>query len=112
MSKLTKDQVVELILTNDRAVERALVVLFQRQTAAEQRSENTQLHNQIGFTHADAPWGTRNARWVMRGGRLNPYQLSQWRKRDRKGTPRLAKYWRQLSEAAQEKAARKLPLAA
>lgn len=114
MVKLTKEAVVELILNNDRAVERALVVLLDRQTAAEQSSENTLLHNQIGFTHADAPWGTRNGRWVKRGGRLNAYQLSQWRKRDRKGTPRLAKYWRQLAQAAEEKAAKQhaLPLAA
>lgn len=109
---LTKQQVSELILTNDRAVERALICLFRRQTRAEQSSNTTQLHNDIGFTHADSHWGCINAKMVLGGKRLTPFQLEQWRKLDRRGTPRLAKYWRQLSEEATRKEQGRLPLAA
>lgn len=108
MTKLTRSAVAELILTNDRAVERALVVLFNRQTAAERSSNTTNTHNDVGFTHSDAHWGCRNAKQVLAGRPLSPYQLSQWRKRNIKGVPRLAKYWAQLEIARQEKEARKL----
>ena len=114
MTKLTKDAVVKLILENDRAVERALIVLFNRQTASERVTNTTRVWNDIGFTHADARWGCRNAKQVLAGRPLYPNQLAYWRKLNRKGTPKLAKYWRQLSEAAAEKAAKQaqLPLAA
>ena len=114
MTKLTKNEVVELILNNDRAVERALIVLFNRQTETEKASNTTRQWNDIGFTHADARWGCRNAKQVLGGRHLYPNQLAYWRKLNKKGTPKLAKYWRQLSEAAAEKAAKQaaLPLAA
>jgi hypothetical protein len=109
---LTKQQVSELILTNDRAVERALIVLFNRQTRAERATNTTHLHNDIGFTHADSHWGCINAKMVLDGKRLTPFQLAQWRRLNRKGVPRLAKYWRQLSEEAARKEQGRLPLAA
>jgi hypothetical protein len=109
---LTKQEIVELILNNDHAVERALIVLFNRQTRAERATNSTRLHNDIGFTHADSHWGCINAKMVLGGRKLTPYQLAQWRKLDRRGTPRLAKYWRQLSEEAERKAQGRLPLAA
>jgi hypothetical protein len=106
MEKLTKEEVVRLIRENDRAVERALIVLFNRQTDSEKHTNTTVNYNNIGFTGADAHWGCRNAKQVLGGRHLYPQQLAYWRKPNRKGTPRLAKYWRQLAEAAAEKAAR------
>ena len=112
MAKLSKEEVIRLILENDRAVERALVVLFKRQTASERMTTTTRLWNNIGFTGADAHWGCINAKMVLAGKRLTPFQLACWRKRNVKGVPRLAKYWAQLSEEAERKAQGRLPLAA
>jgi hypothetical protein len=36
---------------------------------------------------------------------LQPWQVERWLKVDCRGTMRIAKYWKQLDEAAREKAA-------
>lgn len=99
----TKDHIKELLLRNDRAVERALVVLFQRQTADEQMQADTKHHNNRGFTQSDARWMTQLAKQVMKGERLRPYQLSKLRTgRSTRYPSRIGKYARQLAEAANE----------
>jgi len=108
MTKLTRDMVCKLVLENDRAVERALIVLFRRQTVAEGNHDATTNANDVGFTGADAYWGCRNAKQVLAGKPLGVSQLGYWRMCNRKGVPRIAKYWAQLSEAAQARKA-KLP---
>jgi len=50
----TKSDIVELLMTNDRAVGRALVVLYGRQTSTEKEAQCTILNNGVGFTGADA----------------------------------------------------------
>lgn len=100
MTKLTRTAVAKLVLENDRAVERALIVLFRRQTAGERASNTTANWNEIGFTGADAHWGCRNAKQVIAGKPLGASQLGYWRKLNSKGVPRIAKYWAQLAEAA------------
>lgn len=103
---LTREGITALLLENDRAVERALIVLFDRQTNAEKIECETRVHNGIGFTAADAHWGTINAKSILAGQRLTPFQLSCWRKRNVRGVPKIAKYWRQLKDAAEQRAER------
>lgn len=101
---VTKSEIIRLLATNDRAVARALVVLNERQTMTEQSSEHTINRNGVGFTPADARMGSSMAKFYSKFGRLSDKQLAYWRKPNRRGVPRIAKYAGQLLEAAQIKA--------
>ena len=100
---LTKQIVSELILTKDAAVARALVVLNDRQTADEQATKDTRVLNGMGFKPCHARMGTSMAQFFQRAGYLSPKQLAYWRKLDKSGYPKLACYWKQLSDAAEQK---------
>lgn len=60
----------KLLRENDRAVERAMVVLYQRQTADEQAQGNTKHTNGRGFSACHAYKGSYYARWCQSGRRL------------------------------------------
>jgi hypothetical protein len=90
----------------ERVIGRALVVLFERQTADEQVSNETSHQNAIGFTGADAKSGTLTAKYFLKHRRLEQWMIDRWTKEDKNGSPRLAKYHRQLNEAAVARAAR------
>ena len=100
---LTKEDIVNLLATNDKAVCRALVVLNKRQTYDEQVSENTKHLNGRGFRPAHARMGTSMANFFTRNGYLTPKQIAYWRRPMKTGTPRIAIYWKQLLEEAQAK---------
>lgn len=101
---LDKNSIVQLLATNDRAVARAVVVLNERQTSDEQASQTTRYHNGRGFTSSDAMMGTSCANYVHRKGQLTPKQLDYWRKPNKNGVARIAKYAGQLLEVAVAKA--------
>jgi hypothetical protein len=105
----TKQHIVELLLTRDAALARALVVLNNRQTADEQRSEETKHSNQRGFNAAHAKRGTSMANFFQRTGFLTPRQMAWWRAPARVGgqTARIAMYAEQLLDEAKIKAANK-----
>jgi hypothetical protein len=104
---VSKEQIVSLLATKDKAVARALVVLNDRQTADEQDSQATRLDNGMGFKPCHARMGTSMAEFYQKYGYLSPKQIAYWRKVDAKGTMRIACYWKQLMEVAAEKAATK-----
>jgi len=99
----TKAHIEHLLRTNDKAVGRALVALHARQTADEQNSEATKMHNGIGFTSADAKMGSSMAKFFQRRGYLSPKQLAYWREPNAKGKERIVKYATQLLQVAKEK---------
>lgn len=101
----TKEQIVELLITNDRAVIRAVIVLNQRQTLDEQQIKGTKNRNGQGFTPADAHMGTSMAEFAERTGRLTERQIAYWRKPNARGVPRICKYAGQLLEVARARAA-------
>lgn len=110
---VTRQQVIEMLKTNDKAVARALVALNARQTASEQRTEGTMYQNGEGFTPADARMGTNMANFYIKFNRLSEKQIAYWRKPNARGVPRICKYANQLVEIAQEKQKQKqtpLPL--
>lgn len=100
---LSKEAIVQLLATDDRAVARALIVLNQRQTDDEQATEHTRYHNGQGFRPCHARMGTSMAKFFQRNHYLTPKQIAYWRAKDRTGTMRIAIYWRQLQEAAEIK---------
>jgi hypothetical protein len=97
---MNKAEVRALLLNNDRAVERALVVLFERQTEEEQSSGTTNASNRKGFSAFHAKQGTYLAKWILSGKRLSGRFMEQGRK--------MACYYAgQLAEAANDRAAAK-----
>ena len=60
-----REQIDELLRTSDKAVERAIIRLFELQTADEQRSSQANHHNGVGFNKADSPAGTAFARYLL-----------------------------------------------
>jgi hypothetical protein len=103
----TKESIVSLLQTNDKAVARALVVLTARQTTDEQVSEQTRYLNGRGFRPCHARMGTSMATFYEKFNRLSPKQVAYWRMKDKSGSMRIGIYAGQLLEVAQEKAARK-----
>lgn len=89
-----------------RIVGRALVALFNRQTASEQSNNSTAEYNNIGFSGADGRSGTLTAKYFMKHGKLLDWQIDRWLKPQRNGFARICKYTKQLNEIAQLKQAK------
>lgn len=69
-----------LLLQNDKAVERAIVAIYEKQTEDEQRAGETKHHNNVGFNGSDARRGSYYARWIMSGRSLTGAHLERARK--------------------------------
>jgi hypothetical protein len=93
MAKNDPDYIKWLLNMNDRAVERAIVAIYNRQTADEQSAQDTKHSNGIGFSGADARLGSYYAKWVLSGKNLTGNHLMKARMMS-------YKYVRQLSEIA------------
>lgn len=103
--ELTKENIVKLLSENDRAIGRALMVLTERQTFDERQNQDTKYSNGIGFTPADAKVGVSMGQQFKERNFLTVKQVAYWRKPNNKGVMRIAKYWKQLIDAAKEKQA-------
>jgi hypothetical protein len=112
----TRDEILALLHEEsprgDRAVERALLVLLDRQTTDEQRTEQTKHHNLRGFMPFDAKKMTSMAKQVQssrreKGQKLSPRQRAWLRSAppNSRYPSRIGKYARQLALVANEKAA-------
>lgn len=85
----TKSRVQALVAGNDTAAVRALLVVYSRQTSAEQSQHATTDLNGIGFTGADAEILSSFASFFSKRGFLSPNQLAILKKK-------IGKYWKQL----------------
>lgn len=74
MERNSPEYIGWLLATNDRAVERAILVLYSRQTEDEQMSKNTRHRNGRGFNSSEARKGSYMAKWVESGKHLS----GQW----------------------------------
>lgn len=93
-----KEGLVALLQTNDKAVCRALQVLYASQTAAEQCHHHTSEENGVGFSKVDSEILSSFAEFYAARGYLTPRQMELARKR-------VKKYWMQLLRAAAAKGA-------
>ncbi len=100
---MDKQYINNLLINNDKAVARALVALYKRQTEDEQNSEATIVKNMAGFTPSDAQIGSSMATFYLKFNRLSEKQIAYWRKPNAKGVPRICKYSGQLLKIAQAK---------
>jgi len=74
-----REDIIHQLKVNPRLVERALVVLYERQTLDEQMAGETKHHNGIGFSAWAARWGSYYGRYVLSGKRLTGIHLDRAR---------------------------------
>lgn len=91
----TEAKIKTLLDTNDKAVMRALVAIYRRQTDEEKQSRETRASNGVGFNAFDAKICTELALQVINGRGLSRGQLSLARNK-------MKRYHRQLIEVAKE----------
>lgn len=73
----TRDEIDSLLRTNPKAVERAMIRLYELQTQDERVASETKHHNNIGFAGNAAKRGSYYARWVMSGRQLTGHHLDR-----------------------------------
>lgn len=102
-----KESIHSLLDQNPRAVERALVAIWKRQTADEQANLTTKHANGVGFSAFDAEFCSDIAQRLVSGrvSQLSPKQLAVCRNK-------MKRYWRQLVELADQSAVRPVELVA
>lgn len=71
----TKEEVKNLISTNEKACLKALLLIYKNQTLDEQKSESTKYTNGVGFSGLDAELLSSFAKQVEQRGFLTPKQL-------------------------------------
>lgn len=76
----TKDEIKVMLATNDVAVERAVVAIYNRQTRDEQNAEETKHKNGVGFSGCHGHMGSYYAQWVLVGKRLTGRHADKARK--------------------------------
>ena len=107
---VTKDMLRDMIVDRPHArvqhvIGRALVAIFNRQTASEKESDSTDRTNGVGFSGLDSIGGSLTAKSYMSRGSLLPWQVEKWTRLMTNGYPRICKYSKQLNEIAVAKAA-------
>ena len=104
---LSRESILDLLAHNDRALMRAIVALYRRQLADEQARGQTTVRNGMGFTSADARFGTTCAQWILRNPEVQVFPLAaEWRA-PQGHTTRIGKYATQLLAIAHERATKK-----
>lgn len=97
----TKDQIKGLLETNDKAVCRGVLAIFEYQTSYEKEANMTNEDNGVGFNGADADILSSFAKGIKRYGNLTEKQMVIARKK-------MMKYAGQLAKIANEKNAEKI----
>jgi hypothetical protein len=92
-----KDTILALLNESDKAVCRAVLAIYEKQTENEQATDSTAEQNGVGFNGADAGFGSSLAKQYAERGSLSPRQIACARKMMRK-------YAGQLAEIANAKA--------
>lgn len=92
----TKEQIINLLDTSEKAVTRAVVAIYKRQTANEQQTKTTKERNNVGFNQVDANYLSYCAQYALKSGKcLSGKHLERARLK-------IKKYWAQLLEIANE----------
>lgn len=105
MPTWTKDAIRHLLATNDRAVCKAMIVLYDRQTITERQTDSTNEDNSRGFSAFHAKTGSYYGRWCKSGRALTGHHLAKARKM-------ALRYAQQLADQANLNQAKKEGVAA
>ena len=92
----TKEEIKNFLSTNPQWMERALIVLFNRQTQDEQIDGETKHHNERGFNGCDSRYLSYCSKWILKGNHLNQKHLEKCGKK-------LPKYWGQIKDLIENK---------
>ena len=76
----TIEEIRELLKESDKAVERAILLIYNRQTPDEQSSKETLASNGVGYNGFDANFMSSLAQFYQVEGRLSAGQLKYGRK--------------------------------
>ena len=76
----TPDAIRALLDRSDKAVERAVVAIYNLQTHDEQAREDTIHRNGVGFAACHAHRGSYYARWILAGRHLTGQHLDKARR--------------------------------
>lgn len=90
----TKEQILTMLETNDKAITRAVIAIYQRQTDDEQVAQHTLKSNNIGFNSSDAPYLSYCAKYAI------DRKITLTGKHLEKSRIRVRKYWKQLMDIA------------
>lgn len=103
--KWTRDQILHMLHTKDRAVGRALLTLLEEQTFDERRAEDTRYANNRGFTPQDAKIMTNMAKQFKQRNFLSRRQLDFLRakKEGSRYPSRIGKYARQIAKKVNQR---------
>lgn len=77
----TPEEMKNILATHDDQVCKAIVKIYEYQTADEKRSHETKEHNGVGFNGTDAKIMSSFAEFYMERGFLSPKQLMIARKK-------------------------------
>ena len=89
----TVEEIRELLKESDKAVARAILAIYNRQTEDEQSIKETTEHNGIGYNGVDANFMSSLAQFYQTKGFLSAGQLKHGRKA-------IMKYAKQLTDIA------------
>lgn len=78
-----------LLLASDKALERAIIRIWEQQTYSEQEAGMAIIADGVGFNKRDAPLMSKYARQLLYTGELTAYQK-------KKARSIMPKYWKQL----------------
>jgi uncharacterized protein (DUF2267 family) len=92
----TKEYIQAKLSTDIRWIEKAVLVLFERQTDDEQTNQVTRWENGRGFNSSDSRYLTYVSNYLLGGRHLSGRHLE-------KVASKMPKYWRQILEEIQIK---------
>jgi len=98
-----EELIVNLVQCNREYVECYLLFLFHKQEDDEKARHKTIHRNGVGFNAVDASIFTSMAERLLSGHSLSSDELAACCEPMKNGKPRLAKYWRQLLKAQNER---------
>ena len=78
-SQWTPEGVALMLSSNNRAVEKGILALWDRQTPDEKSAELTKHSNGVGFNLPDSHMGTKCAKWIKAGKSLTGWHLAKAR---------------------------------
>ena len=85
----TPEAIKALLDRSDKAVERAILAIYDRQTRDEQSREETRHRNGVGFAACHGHLGSYYARWILAGRHLTGKHLDKARRMVRHYTGQL-----------------------
>jgi hypothetical protein len=75
-----KPEIMIMLQDRDRAVERGIVAIYNKQTESEQDTESTREHNGVGYNGTDAAFMSSLAKQLLSGRTLSQKQLEAGRR--------------------------------